>query len=160
MTVFAVNTHQKHGLAFPVNASAAGFNPGGFPLPSAASVLLGSVPPPEAVGGGDGPEAVAAGLFEALKLPWRPNATKVCAPRPIAGREGREGLEAPELLAGWGGWDPLGGVVWKGSPEFFWGEEKETQLEAWLGGWGLAGEVPPPNFQVRPTRRLARVEGW
>ncbi|CAJ1395844.1 unnamed protein product [Effrenium voratum] len=32
----------------------------------------------QAVGGGDGPEAVAAGLFEALKLPWRPNATKVC----------------------------------------------------------------------------------
>eukprot|EP00913_Durusdinium_trenchii_P010139 g9506.t1 len=29
-------------------------------------------------GGGDGPEAVTAALFEALSLPWRPNATKIC----------------------------------------------------------------------------------
>ncbi|XP_077980269.1 uncharacterized protein LOC144435556 [Glandiceps talaboti] len=29
-------------------------------------------------GGGDGPEAVADGLFEALNLKWRPQATKVC----------------------------------------------------------------------------------
>ena len=29
-------------------------------------------------GGGDGPEAVTAGLYEALNMPWRPNATKVC----------------------------------------------------------------------------------
>ncbi|KAJ3051179.1 hypothetical protein HK097_007845 [Rhizophlyctis rosea] len=30
-----------------------------------------------AQGGGDGPEAVTAALYEALHLPWRPNATKV-----------------------------------------------------------------------------------
>eukprot|EP00971_Amphidinium_carterae_P007092 140296-Amphidinium_carterae.1 len=30
-----------------------------------------------AEGGGDGPEAVAAALHEALHMPWRPNATKV-----------------------------------------------------------------------------------
>ena len=32
----------------------------------------------QAHGGGDGPEAVTAALFEALSLPWRPNATKIC----------------------------------------------------------------------------------
>ncbi len=32
----------------------------------------------KAHGGGDGPEAVTAALFEALSLPWRPNATKIC----------------------------------------------------------------------------------
>ena len=32
----------------------------------------------KAAGGGDGPEALTAGLREALKAPWRPNATKVC----------------------------------------------------------------------------------
>jgi hypothetical protein len=31
-----------------------------------------------AAGGGDGPEAVADGLYEILKLSWRPNSTKVC----------------------------------------------------------------------------------
>ncbi len=31
-----------------------------------------------ASGGGDGPEAVTAGLYEALHLDWRPNATKIC----------------------------------------------------------------------------------
>ena len=32
----------------------------------------------KAAGGGDGPEALTAALYEALKAPWRPNATKVC----------------------------------------------------------------------------------
>jgi len=32
----------------------------------------------KAKGGGDGPEAVTAGLHAAFNLPWRPNATKVC----------------------------------------------------------------------------------
>jgi len=32
----------------------------------------------KAQGGGDGPEAVTAGLHDALHLPWRPNATKIC----------------------------------------------------------------------------------
>jgi len=31
-----------------------------------------------AKGGGDGPEAVTAGMQAAFELPWRPNATKVC----------------------------------------------------------------------------------
>lgn len=31
-----------------------------------------------ASGGGDGPEAVTAGIREALELDWRPNAAKVC----------------------------------------------------------------------------------
>jgi hypothetical protein len=31
-----------------------------------------------ASGGGDGPEAVTAGLYAAEHLPWRPNATKLC----------------------------------------------------------------------------------
>ena len=35
-----------------------------------------------ALGGGDGPEAVTAALAEALAQPWRPNATKICAPWP------------------------------------------------------------------------------
>jgi len=32
----------------------------------------------KASGGGDGPEAVTAGLYDALHLPWRPNSTKIC----------------------------------------------------------------------------------
>lgn len=31
-----------------------------------------------AQGGGDGPEAVADGLHAAIKLSWRPEATKIC----------------------------------------------------------------------------------
>jgi hypothetical protein len=33
----------------------------------------------KAHGGGDGPEAVTAALADAFNLPWRPNATKICA---------------------------------------------------------------------------------
>lgn len=39
--------------------------------------MKGYVDTMSASGGGDGPEAVTAGLHKALELPWRPNATKV-----------------------------------------------------------------------------------
>ena len=41
----------------------------------------------QAHGGGDGPEAVTAALFEALALPWRPNATKICASKSVLWRK-------------------------------------------------------------------------
>lgn len=51
-----------------------------FPLSSAHDKLYEYLCGPEATaqGGGDGPEAVEMGLFEALHMKWRPGATKLC----------------------------------------------------------------------------------
>jgi len=48
------------------------------PFTEDVETMRGYVHTMKAHGGGDGPEAVTAALFEALSLPWRPNATKIC----------------------------------------------------------------------------------
>merc|ERR1719261_697131 len=48
-----------------------------FPFTAAVEEMQQYVGTMSAQGGGDGPEAVTAALDDALRLPWRPNATKV-----------------------------------------------------------------------------------
>lgn len=50
-----------------------------FQQATETTTVTGYVHTMKAHGGGDGPEAVTAALFEALSLPWRPNATKICS---------------------------------------------------------------------------------
>eukprot|EP00735_Rhodelphis_limneticus_P000718 TRINITY_DN11239_c0_g1::TRINITY_DN11239_c0_g1_i1::g.758::m.758 TRINITY_DN11239_c0_g1::TRINITY_DN11239_c0_g1_i1::g.758 ORF type:complete len:480 (-),score=69.22,sp/Q6B9X6/VWKA_DICDI/34.36/4e-19,VWA_2/PF13519.1/1.1e-17,VWA/PF00092.23/8.6e-10,Med25_VWA/PF11265.3/8.2e-05 TRINITY_DN11239_c0_g1_i1:342-1637(-) len=49
-----------------------------FPFTSSLQDMKKNVDWMQASGGGDGPEAVADGMYEASKLPYRPNATKFC----------------------------------------------------------------------------------
>jgi uncharacterized protein Usg len=49
-----------------------------FAFTPSLPTMQGYVDTMKAQGGGDGPEAVADGLFDILNLQWRPNSTKVC----------------------------------------------------------------------------------
>jgi len=49
-----------------------------FPFTKSLEVMKGNIDTMSAQGGGDGPEAVTAGLHEVNNLNWRPNASKVC----------------------------------------------------------------------------------
>ena len=49
-----------------------------FPFTAEAEVMEMQLQDLVGTGGGDGPEAVEAGLLDTLNLDWRPNATKVC----------------------------------------------------------------------------------
>jgi len=49
-----------------------------FPFTKSLEVMKGNIDTMSASGGGDGPEAVTAGLHEVNELNWRPNASKVC----------------------------------------------------------------------------------
>jgi hypothetical protein len=49
-----------------------------YPFTKSLDVMKANVDTMVASGGGDGPEAVTAGLHEVNELNWRPNATKVC----------------------------------------------------------------------------------
>ncbi|CAJ1418639.1 unnamed protein product, partial [Effrenium voratum] len=49
-----------------------------FPFTEDVQQMRSNVATMYAQGGGDGPEAVTAALYDALHMPWRPNATKIC----------------------------------------------------------------------------------
>jgi len=49
-----------------------------FPFTKSMDVMKANIDTMAAAGGGDGPEAVTAGLHEVNQLGWRPNASKVC----------------------------------------------------------------------------------
>merc|ERR1719463_920547 len=86
-----------------------------FPFTAAVEEMQEYVGTMSAQGGGDGPEAVTAALDDALRLPWRPNATKIAvliadAPPhgleptgdgfPNGDPEGRDPLEIARRMAG------------------------------------------------------------
>ena len=49
-----------------------------YPFTSDVAIMHGYLAEISAAGGGDGPEAVAAGMDEVLRMDWRENATKQC----------------------------------------------------------------------------------
>merc|ERR1719473_1375472 len=77
-----------------------------FPFTERVDEMKAYVDTMEAHGGGDGPEAVTAAMHDCLKLPWRPNATKIAvliADAPPHGLERDDGFPDGDPL----GRDPL-----------------------------------------------------
>merc|ERR1719473_943810 len=77
-----------------------------FPFTERVDEMKAYVDTMEAHGGGDGPEAVTAAMHDCLKLPWRPNATKIAvliADAPPHGLERDDGFPDGDPL----GHDPI-----------------------------------------------------